>query len=35
MEGVGELAVGEGCAKTLEGDVGRRAVGEVCWFGGD
>ena len=35
LEGVGELAVGEGCAETLDGDVGCRAVGEVGWFGGD
>ena len=35
LEGVSELAVGEGCAETLDGDVGGRAVGEVGWFGGD
>ena len=35
LEGVGELAVSEGCAEMLDGDVAHCVVGEVCWFGGD
>jgi hypothetical protein len=35
LERRGELAVGERGAEALDGDVGRRAVREVCGLGGD
>ena len=35
LEGVGELAVSEGCEETFDGDAGHSVVGEIRWFGGD